>query len=149
MNALTGTTDVDATILGRDIAAYDANIARGSKLQNDDQLRRIAHVRQYLGDRLRTCNMAPILDSGAMPLIAIRTQILTRKSLGGIQVDLDARVLDKQGNPIPNLFAVGEACGFGGGGMHGKRALEGTFLGGCVYSGRIAARAIESGRGVR
>ena len=149
MNGLTGTNDVDAAVLERDIAAYDANIARGSKFQNDDQLRRIAHVRQYLGDRLRTCNMQPIVDPNAMPLVAIRTQILTRKSLGGIQVDLDAKVLDKKGNSISNLFAVGEACGFGGGGMHGKRALEGTFLGGCVYSGRVAARAIQSGRGVR
>jgi predicted oxidoreductase len=149
MNALTGTRDVDARLLERDIADYDANIERGTKFQNDDQLRRIAHVRQYVGDRLRTCNMARILDPDAMPLIAIRMQILTRKSLGGIQVDLDAKVLDKQGNPIPNLFAVGEACGFGGGGMHGKRALEGTFLGGCVYSGRIAARAINTGQGVR
>lgn len=149
MNALAETDDVDAKLLAREIADYDANIERGDRLQNDDQLRRIAHVRQYLGDRLRTCNMARIFDPGAMPLIAIRTQILTRKSLGGIQVDLDARVLDKRGNPIPNLFAVGEACGFGGGGMHGKRALGGTFLGGCVYSGRIAARAIRSGRGVR
>ncbi|MFZ1866132.1 MAG: FAD-binding dehydrogenase [Polyangiales bacterium] len=149
MNALTGTRDVDAKLLEREIADYDDNIARGRKLQNDDQLRRIAHVRQYLGDRLRTCNMAPILDAKAMPLIAIRTQILTRKSLGGIQVDLDAKVLDEQGNPIPSLFAVGEACGFGGGGMHGLRALEGTFLGGCVYSGRVAARAILSGRGAR
>jgi predicted oxidoreductase len=92
--------------------------------------------------------MQPILDPKAMPLVAIRTQILTRKSLGGIQVDLDAKVLDKTGNAIPNLFAVGESCGFGGGGMHGKRALEGTFLGGCVYSGRIAARSIVTGRGV-
>jgi len=149
MNALAGSKDVDAQLLEREISDYDANIARGPKLQNDDQLRRIAHVRQYLGDRLRTCNMAPILDSDSMPLIAIRTQILTRKSLGGIQVDLDANVLDTHGNAIPNLFAVGEACGFGGGGMHGKRALEGSFLGGCVYSGRVAARAIHSGKGVR
>ncbi|KPK16319.1 MAG: fumarate reductase [Myxococcales bacterium SG8_38] len=149
MNALTGTRDVDPKLLEREISEYDENIARGRNLQNDDQLRRIAHVRQYIGDRLRTCNMAPIMDASAMPLIAIRTQILTRKSLGGIQVDLDAKVLDKQGNPIPNLFAVGEACGFGGGGMHGLRALEGTFLGGCVYSGRVAARAILSGKGVR
>ena len=64
-------------------------------------------------------------------------------------VDLDAKVLDTRGNPIPNLFAVGEACGFGGGGMHGRRALEGTFLGGCVYTGRVAARAIKDGQGVR
>ena len=148
MNALTGTNDVDAQLLARDIADYDANIDRGTKLQNDDQLRRIAHVRQYLGDRLRTCNMQKIVDPSAMPLIAIRTQVLTRKSLGGIQVDLDAKVLDTEGNAIPNLFAVGESCGFGGGGMHGKRALEGTFLGDCVYSGRMAARAILSGRGV-
>ena len=149
MNALMGNDDVDAELLEREIARYDAAIARGPKLHNDDQLRRIAHVRQYLGDRLRTCNMAPIVDSSSMPLVAIRTQILTRKSLGGIQVDLDAKVLGRGGEPIPNLFAVGESCGFGGGGMHGKRALEGTFLGGCVYSGRMAARAILSGQGVR
>jgi predicted oxidoreductase len=148
MNALTGTNDVDAQLLAREISEYDANIDRGTKLQNDDQLRRIAHVRQYLGDRLRTCNMQKIGDPGAMPFIAIRAQILTRKSLGGIQVDLDAKVLDTHGNAIPNLFAVGESCGFGGGGMHGRRALEGTFLGGCVYSGRMAARAILNGRGV-
>jgi predicted oxidoreductase len=149
MNALAGTNDVDSQLLAREIAEYDANIARGPKLQNDDQLRRIAHVRQYLGDRLRTCDMARIFDPDAMPLIAIRCQILTRKSLGGIQVDLEARVLDRRGDAIPNLFAVGESCGFGGGGMHGRRALEGTFLGGCVYSGRVAARAINRGHGVR
>ena len=78
----------------------------------------------------------------ALPLVAIRTQILTASSLGGIQVDLEARVLDAEGEPMPNLFAVGEACGFGGGGMHGKRALEGGFLGGCVFTGRVAANAI-------
>ncbi|MCZ6806109.1 MAG: FAD-binding dehydrogenase [Deltaproteobacteria bacterium] len=149
MNALAGTNDVDAQLLEREIADYDANIERGKRLQNDDQLRRIAHCRRYLGDRLRTCKDARIVDPNSMPLIAIRAQILTRKSLGGIQVDLDAKVLDKEGNSIPNLFAVGEACGFGGGGMHGKRALEGTFLGGCVYSGRVAARAINTGQGVR
>jgi len=148
MNAAVGTEDVDAALLEREITEYDANIARGRKLHNDDQLRRIAHCRQYLGDRLRTCKNAQILDPSALPLIAIRAQILTRKSLGGVQVDLDARVLDKRGDAIPNLFAVGEACGFGGGGMHGRRALEGTFLGGCVYSGRVAARAIAEGRGV-
>lgn len=147
MNAVAGTQDVNAQLLEREIADYDANVERGTKLQNDDQLRRIAHCRQYLGDRLRTCKSAKIVDPNAMPLIAIRTQILTRKSLGGIQVDLNANVLDKQGTAIPNLFAVGEACGFGGGGMHGKRALEGTFLGGCVFSGRVAARAINTGQG--
>ena len=97
---------------------------------------------------MRTCNMANIHETESKTLNAIQSHIVTRKSLGGIQVDLDAKVLDTQGNPIPSLFAVGEACGFGGGGMHGKRALEGTFLGGCVYSGRVAARAINSGRGL-
>ena len=142
MNALAGNDDVDARVLERGIAEYDAMIERGSRLQNDDQLRRIAHCRQYLGDRLRTCKNAKILDRGALPLVAIRTQILTASSLGGIQVDLEARVLDAEGEPMPNLFAVGEACGFGGGGMHGKRALEGGFLGGCVFTGRVAANAI-------
>ena len=147
MNAVAGSNDVDAAGLERDIAEYDANVARPKKLQNDDQLRRIAHVRQYLGDRLRTCHNARIVDDKAMPLIAIRTQILTRKSLGGIAADLEGRALDATGEPIAGLFAAGEASGFGGGGMHGKRALEGTFLGGCVFSARMAARGILHGRG--
>lgn len=148
MNALTGTPDVDGALLEKEIADYDANIARGKGLQNDDQLRRIAHTRQYKGDRLRTCDNAPIVDKSALPLIAIRTQILTRKSLGGIQVNGDAQVLNMRGEAIPGLYAAGEACGFGGGGMHGKRALEGTFLGGSIYSGRVAARAIATGKGI-
>jgi uncharacterized protein len=78
-----------------------------------------------------------------LPLIAVREFIISRKSLGGIQTDLASRVLDANGRPIEGLFAVGEAAGFGGGGVHGLRALEGTFLGGCVLSGRIAAAAID------
>ena len=148
MNQVAGTQDVDAALLERCIAEYDENVSRPRAFQNDDQLRRIAHARQYRGDRLRTCKSAKILDESAMPLIAIRTQILTRKSLGGLKVDLSGRVLDGGDNPIEGLYAVGEACGFGGGGMHGKRALEGTFLGGCIYTARVAARAICTGRGV-
>jgi hypothetical protein len=82
------------------------------------------------------------VDAKAMPLIAIRMTVMSRKSLGGIQTDLSSQVLRADGQPIRGLYAVGEAAGFGGGGMHGKRSLEGTFLGGCVFSGRLAARAI-------
>ncbi len=146
MNALTGTADVDAKLLQEEIERYDANVGRKKSLQNDDQLRRIAHARQYRGDRLRTCKRARIL--GARPLLAIRLRILSRKSLGGIVVDLEGRVLDVEDQPIAGLYAAGEAAGFGGGGMHGKRALEGTFLGGCIFSGRSAAHAIATGRGL-
>lgn len=147
MNALTGEGHVQAARMKADIAQYDEQIARGPKFFNDDQLRRIAHTRQYLGDRLRTCKFQPINDAKALPLIAIRSFILSRKSLGGIQTDLSCRVLSnpvagQQQRPIPGLYAVGEAAGFGGGGMHGLRALEGTFLSSCVLTGRIAAAAI-------
>ena len=111
---------------------------------NDEQLRRIAHSRQYIGDRLRTCRFQKIVDQKAMPLIAVREFILSRKTLGGIQTDMQSRVLsipDANGSQraIDGLYAIGEAAGFGGGGMHGIGSLEGTFLGGCVYTGRIAA----------
>ena len=145
MNELQGDDAVDGEVLAGEIARYDAQVARGETLFNDDQLRRIAHARQYKGDRFRTCKFARIDDPGARPLIAVREFILTRKSLGGIQTDLDARVLGTDGQPIPGLFAVGEAAGFGGGGMHGLRALEGTFLGGCIFSGRAAGRAVAKG----
>ena len=100
------------------------------------------NFRTYRGDRLRLCKYQAINDSNARPLIAIREFILSRKSLGGIQTDLQCRVLDRQGAPIPGLYAVGEAAGFGGGGIHGRRSLEGSFLGSCVLTGRRAARAI-------
>ncbi|HYL99751.1 MAG TPA: FAD-binding protein, partial [Blastocatellia bacterium] len=142
MNALTGTTDVNRDVLADEIRRYDDNIERGPSLHNDDQLRRIAHARQYRGDRVRTCKFAKINEPRSKPLIAIREFILTRKSLGGIQTDLQSRVLDAAGNPIPGLHAAGEAAGFGGGGIHGLRSLEGTFLGGCVFTGRLAAQSI-------
>ena len=92
---------------------------------------------------VRTCNFQRILDPKARPLIAIREFILVRKSLGGIQTDLQCRVLRaSDGEPIPGLYAVGEAAGFGGGGIHGRGSLEGTFLGGCVLTGRAAGRSI-------
>lgn len=147
MNALTGTQDVNPQALRDGIERYDRQIARGQKYHNDEQLRRIAHLRQYRGDRARTCKFQPILDPKAKPLIAIREFILSRKSLGGIQTDLGSRVLaapdgDGDQSPIPGLYAVGEAAGFGGGGIHGLRSLEGTFLGTCIFTGRIAAQTI-------
>ena len=144
MQGVTGDGALDVEQMKRDVRHYDATIARGKPLFNDDQLRRIAQLRNWRGDRLRTCAFQPIEDPQAGPLIAIRMTVLARKSLGGIQTDTFSRALDAQGEPLPGLYAVGEAAGFGGGGMHGRRSLEGTFLGGCVFSGRIAARTIAA-----
>jgi predicted oxidoreductase len=142
MNALQGDQAVELAAVQDAVTQYDATIARGASLMNDEQLRRIAALRQYRGDRIRLCKFQPINDAKALPLIAVREFIISRKSLGGIKTDLESRVLDAAGRPIPGLYAVGEAAGFGGGGMHGLRALEGTFLGGCILSGRIAAASI-------
>jgi predicted oxidoreductase len=142
MNALTGDNDVSVANLKRAIGTYDANIDRGPKFFNDEQLRRIAHTRSYRGDKVRTSKFKKINDPKAMPLIAIREFILSRKTLGGIQTNLESQVLNKNATVIDGLYAVGEASGFGGGGMHGQGSLEGTFLGGCVLTGRIAAHSI-------
>ncbi|MGY4308287.1 putative oxidoreductase [Bradyrhizobium sp. USDA 4369] len=142
MNALTGTDDVRPEVLQATADAFDANFKNGDKLFNDDQLRRILHARQWGPDKLRTCKPAPLQSSGAGPYIAIRMQLITRKSLGGLKTDLQSRVLDAAGTPIPGLFAVGEAAGFGGGGASGKRSLEGTFLPGCILTARAAARTM-------
>jgi uncharacterized protein len=100
------------------------------------------NARKYIGDKLiRTAKPHRILDPDKGPLIAVRLNILTRKTLGGFETDLDARVFGADHRIIPGLYAVGEAAGFGGGGMHGYRSLEGTFLGGCLFSGRTAGRA--------
>jgi predicted oxidoreductase len=136
---------LDAELMRTEVDRYDATIERGQSLFNDDQLRRIQQLRNWRGDRLRTARFQRITDPGAGPLIAIRMTVLARKSLGGIQTDLGCRVLREDGQPIPGLYAVGEAAGFGGGGMHGKRSLEGTFLGGCVFTGRLAAQTIANG----
>lgn len=145
MNELEGDASVDPGVLAETVRSYDEAIARGAPFHDDDQLRRIAYLRRYRGDRVRTCKFQRIDDRRARPLIAIREFLLTRKSLGGIQTDLASRVLDGAGEPIPGLFAAGEAAGFGGGGIHGRRSLEGTFLGACILTGRIAARSIASG----
>lgn len=148
MNTLNADKNVDVNLLKASIERYDDQIDRGEKFFNDDQLRRIMHLRQYRGDRLRTCEFQKINDKKAYPLVAIREFILSRKSLGGIQTDLDGRVLTdpKSGNqPIPGLYAVGESAGFGGGGIHGLRSLEGTFLGGCIFTARKAAASIKKG----
>lgn len=136
---------IDRARMEATVCAWDDMLDRGPAYSNDDQLRRIANARQYRGDRVRTCKFQKILDPKARPLIAIREFILSRKSLGGIQTDLDCRVLRAaDGQPIPGLYAIGEAAGFGGGGIHGKGSLEGTFLGGCILTGRRAGQRIGS-----
>ncbi len=142
MNALTASLDVAPEVLQATADAFDANFAHGAKLHNDDQIRRILHARQWGPDRLRTCAPAPLQKPGAGPFIAIQMQLITRKSLGGLQTDLQSRVLDGAGQPIGGLYCVGEAAGFGGGGANGKRSLEGTFLPGCILTARAAARSI-------
>jgi len=140
MNALVGDDSVQFDTV-RDVATrYDECIARGPRFHNDEQLRRIEFARRWPGDRLRTCRFQPILDPRAGPLVAIREFIISRKSMGGLQTDLDSRALRADGRPVGGLFAAGEAAGFGGGGMNGKRGLEGTFLGGCIFGGRIAGK---------
>jgi uncharacterized protein len=120
--------------------------ARDRELKNpfskDSQITAIHGARRYLGDRLiRTARPHELLDPRSGPLIAVRLNILTRKTLGGLCTDLDSRVLGADGAPVPGLYAAGEVAGFGGGGVHGYSALEGTFLGGCIFSGRAAGRA--------
>ncbi|GAB3404912.1 FAD-binding dehydrogenase [Schumannella luteola] len=123
--------------------------ARDRELDNrfgkDAQISAIRDARRYLGDKLiRVAKPHRVTDPANGPLVAVRLRVLTRKTLGGIQTDLQARALDADGAPIPGLYAVGEAAGFGGGGMHGYRSLEGTFLGGCLFSGRVAGRAVAA-----
>lgn len=147
MNGLTGTQDVQLSTMKAAVQQYDAQIDLGEDNFTDEQLLRIKAARTYRGDRVRTCKFQKILDPDAMPLIAIREFILSRKSLGGIQTNLNSQVLtqpDQEGmqTTIEGLYAIGEAAGFGGGGMHGYRSLEGTFLGGCLISARVAAKAI-------
>ncbi|PCI34520.1 MAG: FAD-binding dehydrogenase [Alphaproteobacteria bacterium] len=143
MNKLTGKDYISAPFMEQQISAYDSRLARGPKLHNDDQIRRIAQLRAWGGDRIRTCKFQQILDKKAGPLVAIRTHLITRKSLGGIQTNLDCAVLKADGSQISGLYAVGEATGFGGGGASGKRSLEGTFLSGCILTARRAAEVIS------
>ena len=139
MNALTPEAPLDHDRLKAQIEARDREIA--NPYTKDAQITAIRGARNYVGDRLiRTARPHRILDPANGPLIAVRLSVLTRKTLGGLHTDLDARVLDAAGEPIPGLYAAGEVSGFGGGGYHGYNALEGTFLGGCIFSGRSAGR---------
>lgn len=139
MNALTGDGLIDHDRLKTEIEARDREI--DNAYSKDAQVTAIRGARNYLGDRIvRTAKPHKILDPSKGPLIAVKLHILTRKSLGGLHTDLDARVLDASGTPVPGLYAAGEVAGFGGGGYHGYNALEGTFLGGCIFSGRIAGQ---------
>ncbi|MET0606555.1 MAG: FAD-binding dehydrogenase [Beijerinckiaceae bacterium] len=140
MNALAGRDLIDEPTLRAEIEARDRQI--DNPFAKDMQVIAIRGMRSYLGDKLiRTARPHGILNPKYGPLIAVRLNILTRKSLGGLETDLSGRVLTSAGAPLAGLYAAGEAAGFGGGGMHGYRALEGTFLGGCIFSGRIAGRA--------
>ncbi|MFF3908918.1 FAD-binding dehydrogenase [Streptomyces sp. NPDC001848] len=140
MNALTKEPLIDEAELRREIVARDREIL--NPFTKDLQVTAIRGARRFLGDRLiRTAAPHRILDPKAGPLIAVRLNILTRKTLGGLETDLSSRVLTEGGDPLPGVYAAGEAAGFGGGGVHGYRSLEGTFLGGCLFSGRIAGRA--------
>jgi predicted oxidoreductase len=140
MNGLTDEPILDVATLRSQIEARDLQIA--NPYSKDAQVQGIRNSRRFFGDRLsRTAKPHRILDPDAGPLIGVKLHILTRKSLGGIQTDLDSRALGADGAPISGLFAAGEVAGFGGGGVHGYNALEGTFLGGCLFGGRAAGRA--------
>jgi predicted oxidoreductase len=141
MNALTDEPLIDAHELKREIVARDREMA--NPYSKDLQVTAIHGARRYLADRFtRVAAPHRILDPGAGPLIAVRLSILTRKTLGGLETDLSGRVLGAGGAPVDGLYAAGEVAGFGGGGVHGYRSLEGTFLGGCLFSGRTAGRAL-------
>jgi len=140
MRALPGGEHLDARRVRHELEARDREIA--NPFTKDAQIAMLRSARAFRGDRLvRTAAPHRILDPSAGPLIAVKLHIVTRKSLGGLQTDLEGRVLGAGGTPVAGLYAAGEAAGFGGGGMHGYRALEGTFLGGCLFSGRVAGRA--------
>ncbi|ROO84692.1 hypothetical protein EDD29_2219 [Actinocorallia herbida] len=140
MNRLTGAGLIKVADLRRQIEARDRET--DNAYTKDLQVMGIRNALKYPGDQLsRTAGVHKILDPAKGPLIAVRLNILTRKTLGGLQTDLSARVLSSVGTPVPGLYAAGEVAGFGGGGVHGYRSLEGTFLGGCLFSGRVAGRA--------
>jgi predicted oxidoreductase len=146
MNKLTGEDLIDRADLERQITARDREMR--NPYSKDAQVQAVHNARRYLGDRLvRVAAPHRLLDPAAGPLIAIRLNIVTRKTLGGLRTDLSSRVLRADGTPFPGLYAAGEVAGFGGGGVHGYRSLEGTFLGGCIFTGRAAGRAAAAGTG--
>jgi hypothetical protein len=141
MNRITPEAPLDPARIRAQIEARDAQVGNG--VAKDAQVTAIRGARTYLGDRLvRTAKPHRILDPRHGPLIAVRLNILTRKSLGGLHTDLSGRVMRSDGEVFPGLFAAGEAAGFGGGGYHGYNALEGTFLGGCIFSGMALGEAV-------
>lgn len=140
MSALTDEPQLDAAAIRQIVEARDRDLTNG--FGKDGQIMAIRNARHYRGDRLiRTARPHALLDPAHGPLIAVKLNILTRKTLGGLETDLEGRVFGPDLNILPGLYAAGEAAGFGGGGMHGYRALEGSFLGGCLFSGREAGRA--------
>jgi uncharacterized protein len=146
MNALTPTPLLKIEAVRRVVEARDAQIA--NPFAKDLQIQGVHNARRYLGDRLaRVARPHRLLDPAAGPLIGVKLSVLTRKSLGGVQTDLDSRVLRGDGSVLEGLYAAGEAAGFGGGGAHGYNALEGTFLGGCLFTGRAAGRAMAERAG--
>lgn len=141
MNKLTGENLIDLSHIKKQITARDREM--DNKFTKDLQITAMRGARNYLGDKLiRVASPHRILEAKNGPLIAVRLNILSRKTLGGLQTDLSGRVLNSSGNPVPGLYAAGEVSGFGGGGIHGYRSLEGTFVGGCLFTGRQAGRAI-------
>ncbi|MFC7571968.1 FAD-binding dehydrogenase [Klenkia terrae] len=144
MNRITGGTPrLDAAAVEAEIVARDREMANG--FSKDGQVTAIRAARKFLGDKLiRVVPPHRMLDPANGPLIAVRLNLLTRKTLGGLETDLSGRVLQPGGAVFPGLYAAGEVSGFGGGGMHGYRSLEGTFLGGCLFSGRTAGRAVAA-----
>ena len=140
MNAITGEDLLDHAQLEREIVARDREI--DNPFTKDMQVTAIHGARRYRADRVtRVAAPHKMLDPSNGPLIAVRLHVLTRKTLGGLETDLSGRVLREGGDPLPGVYAAGEVSGFGGGGMHGYNSLEGTFLGGCLFSGRQAGRA--------
>ncbi|MGK5440560.1 FAD-binding dehydrogenase [Micromonospora sp. URMC 105] len=138
--AETGGPQLDVAPLRRLVEARDRDVAH--PFGKDAQLHAVRGARRYRGDRLiRVATPHRLLDPAAGPLIAVQLHVLTRKTLGGLHTDLSGRVLRPDGEPLGGVYAAGEVAGFGGGGMHGYNALEGTFLGGCLFSGRTAGRA--------
>jgi uncharacterized protein len=144
MNAITGgAPPLSYERIEAEVVARDREM--DNPFSKDTQVTAIHGARRYLADRLtRVAAPHRLLDPDAGPLIAIRLHLLTRKTLGGIETDLRGQVMSPAGQPIPGLYAAGEVAGFGGGGMHGYRSLEGTFLGGCLFSGRTAGRALAA-----
>ncbi len=146
MKEISGDDALDADTVTREVVARDREMV--NTFTKDLQVMAIHGARNYKGDRIaRVASPHQILDPKSGPLIAVRLHILTRKTLGGLHTDLDARVLRADGTPLPGVYAAGEVAGFGGGGVHGYRSLEGTFLGGCIFSGRTAGRAAAAALG--